>query len=45
MTLADRLGKTLDEILDITLEEYHLWIAYCKIDAERYKSMDEVKKR
>jgi len=31
MTIALRLGKTMDEIEDITLEEYKEWVAYFAI--------------
>lgn len=31
MTIALRLGKTMDEIEDITLEEYKEWVAYFDI--------------
>ncbi len=34
--LADRLHKTLDEIKNITFEEYYTWLVYFKIkESER----------
>jgi hypothetical protein len=37
MTLADRLGKTIDEIEKISIDEYNLWVAYFKLTEERQK--------
>jgi hypothetical protein len=35
--LADRLGKTIAEIEEISVEEYNEWVAYFGIIAERQK--------
>jgi hypothetical protein len=35
--LADRLGKTISEIEEISIDEYNEWVAYFKLDAERQK--------
>jgi len=37
IALADRLGKTIAEIEEITLSEYNEWIAYFNIVEERNK--------
>lgn len=37
MTLADRLGKTIAEIEEITIDEYNEWAAYFRLDSERQK--------
>ena len=35
--LADRLGKTVEEVGEISLEEFHEWIAYFRIkDGKRH---------
>lgn len=34
-SLADRLHKTLGEIMAMPVEEFLGWIAYCKIKAEK----------
>jgi hypothetical protein len=36
--LADRLGKTIAEIEEITLDEFNLWVAYFELEAERQKA-------
>jgi hypothetical protein len=33
--LADRLGKTIAEIEEITLDEFSLWFAYFELEKER----------
>lgn len=35
--LADRLGKTISEIEEITLSEYNEWVAYFTILEEQRK--------
>jgi|TARA_R110001606_G_scaffold183755_1_gene330564 hypothetical protein len=35
MYIAEKLGKTLTEIEDITFEEYNEWVAYFKLIEER----------
>jgi len=35
--LADRLGKTIAEIEEISIEEYNEWAAYFKVQEERQK--------
>lgn len=37
IALADRLGKTIEEIEGISIEEYNEWIAYFKLTEERTK--------
>lgn len=37
IALADRLGKTIAEIEEITLGEYNEWVAYFTILEEREK--------
>lgn len=38
MSLADRLGKTIAEIEDISLNEYNEWVAYFMVLEEREKN-------
>lgn len=38
IALADRLGKTIAEIEEITLGEYNEWVAYFKIVEELEKN-------
>jgi hypothetical protein len=35
--LADRLGRFIYEVEEITIDEYNEWVAYFKIDTERQK--------
>lgn len=35
-SLAEVLHKTLDEIGDMTIEEFNGWIAYFKLKADEY---------
>lgn len=35
--LAETLGRTLDEMADMTLAEFHEWSAYFRWKAERQK--------
>jgi len=35
--LADRLGKTIAEIEQISIEEYNEWVAYFNLSEERQK--------
>jgi hypothetical protein len=37
ITLADRLGKTIAEIEEITVEELNEWLAWFKVSEERRK--------
>jgi hypothetical protein len=37
ITLADRLGKTIAEIEEISIDELNEWLCYFKIEAERSK--------
>lgn len=37
IALADRLGKTIAEIEEITLDEFNLWVAYFQLEEERSK--------
>jgi hypothetical protein len=37
LTLADRLGKTIAEIEEISIEELNEWAAYHKLTEERQK--------
>jgi hypothetical protein len=36
--LADRLGKTIAEIEEISMDEYNEWVAYFSVIAERQKN-------
>lgn len=38
MSLADRLGKTIAEIENISLNEYNEWVAYFMVLEEREKN-------
>lgn len=38
MSLADRLGKTIAEIENISLDEYNEWVAYFMVLEEREKN-------
>jgi hypothetical protein len=38
VSLADRLGKTISEIEEITLCEYNEWIAYFGLIEERQRN-------
>jgi hypothetical protein len=38
VSLADRLGKTISEIEEITLSEYNEWIAYFGLIEERQRN-------
>jgi hypothetical protein len=38
VSLADRLGKTISEIEQITLSEYNEWIAYFGLIEERQRN-------
>jgi hypothetical protein len=31
IALADRLGKTIEEIEEISLDEFHEWVAYFRV--------------
>lgn len=42
MALADRLGRTMQEIEEITLSEYNEWIAYFRIIEERDKDVGKI---
>jgi hypothetical protein len=33
--LADRLHKTIDEIMAMNVDEFHGWLAYAKLERER----------
>jgi hypothetical protein len=33
--LADRLNKTVSEILELDVEEFNGWLAYAKLERER----------
>jgi hypothetical protein len=35
--LADRLGKTIAEIEQISIEEYNEWVAFFKVSEENQK--------
>jgi hypothetical protein len=35
VALADRLGKTISEIEEISLDEYNEWVAYFAVIKER----------
>jgi hypothetical protein len=37
IALADRLGRTIEEIELISIDEYNEWLAYFKITEERSK--------
>ncbi len=37
ISLAEKLGKTIAEIEEITIDEYNEWIAYYKVLEERSK--------
>jgi hypothetical protein len=37
--LAEHLGKTAAEIEQITVEEWHHWLAYLKVKQEKSKSI------
>jgi hypothetical protein len=38
VSLADRLGKTITEIENISLDEYNEWVAYFMVLGEREKN-------
>jgi hypothetical protein len=38
VSLADRLGKTIAEIENISLDEYNEWVAYFMVLEEREKN-------
>jgi hypothetical protein len=37
ITLADRLGKTISEIEEVSIDEINEWVAYFKVEKERDK--------
>ena len=38
LVVADRLKITFSELLNMTEEEYNLWLGYLKIEQEQYES-------
>ena len=42
MNLAEKLGKTLDEIMEISTLEFQMWIAYTELKSE---VQEELRKR
>jgi hypothetical protein len=35
--VAEQLGKTMDEIIDVSVSEFMHWLAYFKIQNEKHK--------
>jgi hypothetical protein len=40
MNIAEKLGKTLDEILEISTLEFQLWISYFELKNELQEEMN-----
>jgi len=47
LVIAERLHLTIQQVLDMPIEHYNLWLAYLKKEQEQYKtnqSLAEAKK-
>ena len=42
LVVADRLHITLQEVLDMPLSHYNLWLAYLKKESDQYKTQRQL---
>ena len=42
MVIAERLHLTIQQVLDMPVSHYNLWLAYLKKEQEQYKTKKEL---